>query len=148
MNKRIGDTLSINNLSNNFLQRPTFSDVIISTVHHLGNVRNYNSSVKRRSLFFHDFFSVQADKPRDGINLNWYFQLVETWKLQNIRAIECAIHWNRRKRNHFIWGNWKLWQKRYLLQHWRKLSPWTYTYIQRELSFMPSLFSWCHWIEI
>ena len=71
--------MCIRDRSNNYFQRPTFSDVNISTVHHLGNVRNYNSSVKRRSLFFHDFFSVQADKPRDGINLICYFQLVETW---------------------------------------------------------------------
>ena len=85
MNK-IGDTLSINNLSNNFLQRPTFSDVIISTVHHLGNVRNYNSSVKRRSLFFHDFFSVQADKPRDGINLICY--LLICWKLESYKTYQ------------------------------------------------------------
>ena len=74
MNK-IGDMPSINNLSNDFFQRPTFSDVNNSTVHHLGNVRNYNSSVKRRSLFFHDFFSVQADKPRDGINLICYLSI-------------------------------------------------------------------------
>ena len=70
---------SINNLSNNYFQRPTFSDVIISTVHHLGNVRNYNSRVSSADHFSFMISSLSKQTSLEMVSISFaIYQLVET----------------------------------------------------------------------